>query len=77
MKPSTTTREADMTEPYDHDDDGGCYECGGEGFVYYCFEEFACIDPEGGCDMCMRRCDLCRPRKPKSTTPHPSETAHG
>lgn len=39
-----------------------CWNCDGEGFVYNCFEEYACIDPEGGCDLCMRRCDVCRPR---------------
>lgn len=48
----------------DFDDDGGCYECGGEGFVSDCFEEWACLDPEYGCDLCTRRCDLCHPRKP-------------
>lgn len=46
-------------------DDEECPNCGGEGYVYDCFEEFACIDPEGGCDLCMRRCDWCNPPKPR------------
>lgn len=41
------------------DDDDDCWQCGGEGVTYDCFEEFACIDPEGGCDECERRCDVC------------------
>lgn len=44
----------------DLDDDEDCPNCGGEGVVYCCFEEFACLDPEGGCDDCERRCDWCR-----------------
>ncbi|MGX1096546.1 hypothetical protein [Amorphus sp. MBR-141] len=41
-------------------DDSTCWKCGGEGFYADCFEEFACIDPEGSCDLCTRRCDVCR-----------------
>lgn len=50
----------------DHDDhdDGECWQCGGEGFVVNCFEEYACVDPEGGCDFCTRRCDICQPPSP-------------
>lgn len=45
----------------EHDDvDDECSNCGGEGIVYSCDEEFACIDPEGGCDLCARRCDWCQ-----------------
>jgi len=36
-----------------------CWNCAGEGFVSSCFEEFACVDPESGCDDCTRRCDIC------------------
>lgn len=36
-----------------------CWQCGGEGFVANCWEEYACIDPEGGCDECLQRCDIC------------------
>lgn len=39
-----------------------CWNCHGEGIVYSCFEEFACIDPEGGCDDCVQRCDVCEGR---------------
>lgn len=49
----------------DDEDDGDCWQCGGEGFVSNCFEEFACLDPDGGCDLCTRRCDICNPAKPK------------
>jgi hypothetical protein len=51
----------------DHDMglDDVCPNCGGEGFVSSCFEEWACVDPEEGCDLCIRRCDWCNPRKPK------------
>lgn len=36
-----------------------CPECGGDGYTYDCFEEFACIDPESGCQDCARRCRGC------------------
>lgn len=49
----------------DYDDSEGCPNCGGEGWVSGCFEEFACIDPEEGCDDCMRRCDWCWPPRKK------------
>lgn len=55
---------ADDYDDYDQGDDS-CYECGGEGFVSDCFEEWACVDPEGGCDLCTRRCDLCHTPKDK------------
>jgi hypothetical protein len=45
--------------PADCVDDDDCWNCGGEGFVSNCFEEFACLDPEGGCDLCTKRCDVC------------------
>ncbi len=50
-----------------------CWNCGGEGFVSDCFEEWACVDPEYGCDLCTRRCDVCRPRSPQPDAPkvHP------
>jgi hypothetical protein len=38
----------------------GCWHCGGEGETSECFEEFACIDPEGGCADCRRPCPECR-----------------
>jgi hypothetical protein len=36
-----------------------CPECGGDGFIYDCFEEFACVDPESGCSDCERKCRGC------------------
>ena len=39
--------------------DGECWHCGGEGYTYDCFEEYACVDPEGGCEDCARRCPEC------------------
>lgn len=45
-----------------------CANCGGEGYVSHCFEEWACMHPDEGCDLCMRRCDWCnRPALPAST----------
>lgn len=61
-----------MSGPEDYDDDyddDDCWNCGGEGFVSNCFEEFACIDPEGGCDLCTKRCDVCNPRKRPDPSP--------
>lgn len=54
-----------MTDDYDdYDDyDRDCYQCGGEGFYASCFEEWACMYPDEGCDLCTRRCDVCNPRK--------------
>lgn len=51
-------------EALDHwfDEDDECPECHGEGVVYSCHSDYACIDPEGGCDLCEQRCDFCRPR---------------
>lgn len=57
-----------MASPDDYDfedfEDDYCPNCGGEGIVYSCFEEWACVDPEGGCDLCERRCDWCNPSLP-------------
>ena len=53
---------------YDYDDndydDNDCANCGGEGWVSHCFEEWACMHPDEGCDLCMRRCDWCNQPKP-------------
>ncbi len=48
-----------MMAEFEGDDDSDCWQCSGEGYTYDCFEEWACVDPEGGCDLCMRRCDVC------------------
>ena len=42
-----------------YDDWVECWQCGGEGWLANCWEEFACFDPEGGCDECLERCDIC------------------
>lgn len=46
-----------------------CWQCHGDGYTYDCFEEWACVDPEGGCDLCMSRCDVCHSHTPKEP-PH-------
>lgn len=51
--------------------DDYCPNCGGDGVVYSCQTEYACVDPESGCDECERRCDWCRPAKPRAT-PEPA-----
>lgn len=56
---------------FDFDDCDACWNCGGEGVVYDCLSDYACIDPEGGCDLCERRCDVCRPRQPNPTPEAP------
>lgn len=61
------------TPDYDDDfDNEDCWNCGGEGFVSSCFEEFACIDPESGCDLCTWRCDVCRPSVQKAPAEEPT-----
>ena len=54
----------DNFDDEDFSDLSTCWNCGGEGVVYDCFTEYECIDPEGGCDLCERRCYICRPAKP-------------
>lgn len=60
--------EGYLGSPDTEDDLDGCWQCGGEGVVYSCEQEYACIDPESGCDLCERRCDVCQPlrRRPAS-----------
>lgn len=52
---------------YDDDyDEGGCANCGGEGFTYGCSWDWQCEtydEGEGTC-LCERPCDWCRPMKP-------------
>lgn len=50
------------------DETDECPNCGGEGVIYMCQTEYACVDPEGGCDLCECRCDWCRPIKNRSKT---------
>lgn len=35
-----------------------CPDCGGEGYIFDCFDGL-CFDAESGCDDCMRRCPEC------------------
>lgn len=58
---------------WDMDDDGDCPNCGGEGVIYCCMDEIGCIDPEGGCDLCERRCVWCNPKKPLPPPPNSKE----
>lgn len=46
-------------------DDHDCWNCGGEGYVSDCFEEYACLHPDDGCELCMERCEFCNPHHPK------------
>ena len=43
----------------DWSDEDECANCGGTGFVYMCVSEYACVDPEDGCDLCEKNCDWC------------------
>ena len=55
---------ASREDEHEYDDDydnSDCWNCGGEGFVSNCFQEFACMYPDEGCDDCTRRCDVCTP----------------
>ncbi|PCI03421.1 MAG: hypothetical protein COB78_10715 [Hyphomicrobiales bacterium] len=52
-------QEPDYSDFYDDDYEDDCWQCGGEGFVSDCHQEFACVDPESGCDLCTRKCDVC------------------
>lgn len=45
----------------DLDDDDGCPNCGGEGFVFDCFDG-CCECADEGCDDCIRPCD-CQKRQ--------------
>ena len=51
-----------LVDEIDHElnpSDEDCWHCGGEGYIANCWEEFACVDPEGGCEDCMSRCPEC------------------
>jgi len=63
-KLSAMTGEEHTVEFFDFEEQ--CPNCGGDGVVYMCLDEIGCVDPEGGCDMCERRCDWCRPKAVQS-----------
>lgn len=39
-------------------DDEECWNCGGEGETFDCFDGF-CLDAEIGCELCTRQCEVC------------------
>jgi len=43
---------------YDMDYGDGCAYCD-DGFVAHCEQEFACVNPDYGCDLCLRPCEVC------------------
>ena len=43
---------------YDMNYGDGCAYCD-DGFVAHCEQEFACVAPEAGCDLCIRPCEIC------------------
>lgn len=49
--------QEDSAEDYDERID--CWNCGGEGVVSNCFQEFVCMYPDEGCGDCTRHCDIC------------------
>lgn len=55
----------------DNEDDGDCFECGGEGYVSDCFDGL-CVNAEDGCDECTRPCPECRRRKRPASAQAPS-----
>lgn len=52
----------DPEPPEDHFDSDECWQCGGEGYVFDCWDG-CCIDADVGCDDCTRPCDICAPSK--------------
>ena len=60
-------------EDYEADDPWDCYQCGGEGFVWSCFDGF-CVDAEEGCDDCTRPCPECA-RRTRDNQPTPDAQA--
>lgn len=39
-------------------DQNDCWNCGGEGVTFDCFDG-CCVDAESGCDLCSRKCIEC------------------
>jgi hypothetical protein len=61
--PSLNALPAHVQSDTDYWDDGECFQCGGEGYVYGCSWDWQCDiydDGEGTC-LCIRRCDVCYP----------------
>lgn len=58
-------KDVAKVEPPDYDDDWHLDVCGNgcdDGWVADCFDGF-CVNAEDGCELCIRRCDWCNPRK--------------
>ena len=54
-----------MTLPdWYENDEGVCWNCGGEGYVYGCSWDWQCDTWDGDSCLCTRRCDICNPSKP-------------
>lgn len=69
-----------MAEMAEYDDDylDVCGNIGcNDGWVADCFDGL-CVNAEDGCELCLRRCDWCNPRKPATATPPqtPPETSN-
>lgn len=47
-----------MDLPDDHNEYDECPHCGGEGFVFECFDG-CCEDCDVGCDLCTKPCSEC------------------
>ena len=73
-KPAPSPAPTD-DDRFEDQDDGECWNCGGEGYVYRCMDEIGCVDPESGCDDCMRRCDICNPKPPRAAPAPDDEPA--
>jgi hypothetical protein len=56
------TQEEIDAQMFDEDD---CGECGGEGYVFDCFDG-CCADADIGCDLCTTPCMNCN--RPKAAT---------
>lgn len=64
----TTAPETDDPDDIDAGMIGDeCWNCLGEGVTYSCEQEFACADPDSGCEWCERRCWVCQPSRPAVT----------
>ena len=49
------------------DDDDICWNCGGDGFTWECFDG-CCVDSEIGCDDCTQPCEICMPARKKASS---------
>ena len=55
----------------ERDDDEECPNCGGEGWVWGCFEDTCCCTDDDGLGCDPIRCDWCRPPKPRKPQEQP------